>query len=385
MSMFSQCLALIAPLYFIWFLNSNYGKLEVVSFESMLSLIAFFAVIQDYGTSIFLSHRPNKGKVAAKLVGTTVVLKLYLTCFFSLILLLMYFIFGGGPEVYVFSFILLVISSFDLPFIFFSAGKSHYYAFLLALKIPITILINEVINEPYISYMVSSIVIVVFSFSYGFRLIGSRIIFSKRIFWFLLAKYRTYTVTESLTSVFSQLDGFLVSRVLNADQAFIYLLVRKVVRAANALLAYVYRIAYTRVKRNESGVGNVYKLIFVFNVASVGVINLSGEAVFDLLFGLGADPDNILSSVILIQSLVLLIGSFKSTLRNVYLFVHEKFVVHLVCTLFSVAVFIIPIAGYYYYALDASAIFISNLRLSSDILYLIMSISFLFLSKRYST
>jgi len=381
-SVITQFLALLFPVFFIWYLSNDFGKDQVIIFEAVLSLVAFLGVIQDYGTSIFLSHKKPCKVSLAKYAGVAIVLKLFIVFISSPFLYLAFILFGGNADIYIYTFLILLVGSFDSSFVFFCAGKSHYYSFLVALRLPICFVVTYAFGGAVEAYLVGCVALSVVSFSYCLVATGYKLKYSSHLLMFLLVRYRLVTLTEAMTAIFSQLDGYLVSRVLSADQAFIYLLIRKFIRAANTLMAYVYRIAYTRKKQNQVSSSNIIKIIFIFNTLAFICINMVGEMGVSYFFGSEISSQNVVVWVIFSQSLVLLVGGLKTIVRNTYLFIHEKFMLHFVATLFSTLVFILPIICFYYLNANTDAMMISNLRVLADVIYLLVVSICIYLGSR---
>lgn len=370
LTILTQFASLFSPLLFFWYVTYSSGRESIVEFEAVLSLVAFYSLIQDYGTSYFLSYRAKSQTLTSKLLGTSIVLKLILTTFFGIIVFLIFLITNLFIKEFIYSFLILLVLCFDAPFMFFAKKKSHLYSLLLALKLPLALFFLIFISQPLMSYLFATIIICLLSFLYSYIQVKKKLTFSTRMLFFILKKYRVFTLTDALTAVFSQLDGFIVAKLLNSEHAYIYLLVRKFIRAANSLLNYVYRIIYLRTKVNDTN-SNLVRQVYFFNAFVVFVFNIFIFFFSRYFFEFDAETFELLIFVSLSQSLVLLVGSVKVIIRNSKIFVSEQFVLHFYATLISTLLFIFPLMYMYFSGFFVSAIFISIIRVLSDVWYLL--------------
>ena len=207
--------------------------------------------------------------------------------------------------------------------------------------------------------------------------------FSKKLILLILLRYKKYTFTEALTAVFSQLDGFIVVQLLNPEQAYVYLLIRKVIRAVNALVTQVYRISFTRSKKGDRSSLAILIQLFIFNISFVVSINILSYFFYEeinFLLGSRINSKDVFNTVLQLQSLILIVGYFKVVIRNNYLLSNELFSLHLIGTIFSLVVFILPLAYNHYISILVSAIEMSFYRVLADLAYVLFASFFYYKS-----
>ena len=134
---------------------------------------------------------------------------------------------------------------------------------------------------------------------------------------------------------------------------------------------YLFRISFTRYKSdNENWKIPVY-LIFIISTFIITCLNLFGESIFIMYADINYDS-NILKLTIFTQSMILLVGSFKSIIRNIYFFANSKFKEHLLFTVISSSVFIIPLFLTSANGSSLDAAELSFYRVMTDVIYLLL-------------
>ncbi|KZN71440.1 hypothetical protein [Pseudoalteromonas luteoviolacea] len=369
LTLLTQFFSLFTPLLLMLYIVQGYGKSEVVVFEAILSVTAFIAILVDYGTSTFYSFRNFNKKAAAKVATTLFVLKLFVSLVGGIIGAVIFYLFDFDLFVLAISILVLLVSSFEIPYIYFANNKTHVFSFIQSLKYPFCVLFIFVTDELYLSLVLSFVFVAFINLVYASKWFSFNFFFSYRIFGYTLSKYRTYTLTELLTGIFSQLDGFIASELLPKEQAFLYVFLRKFVRASNALLNYVYRIAFTRKMKGENTNDSLTSFLLI--------INLFGAVSFFILSWFLKSYYSELHTytsfeyyfVVFLQSSLLLVGCLKVLTRNNKLYTKYLFSIHFKATFISAISFCIPI---YFFSSYLDAILLSFFRLFADVLYIIV-------------
>ncbi|WP_281213309.1 hypothetical protein [Shewanella insulae] len=378
LTLVSQFLSIVFPMVLLIYLASFKGKDDVIAFEALLSLSAFFAILQDYGTSIFFSHRKYSKNKISRIVGTVLTLKVIISILSLFLILLIYNLlvifsdFGIDSSVFVLSGFVIFINSFDFPFVFYSKGKTHLYSFIVSLKYPVCLFFVFIGVDSLNSIVISSLLVVLLMFLLCLRWTGFNVTFSSRIFLYILRKYRLFTFTELFTGVFSQLDGFVVSQLLPKEQAFLYLFLRKFIRAANSLLNFVYRIAYTRSKLDSSVKKHFILALLLINALGFVFYFFAMWVMKSYYPELAVYESFYFYITVLFQGSILIFGCLKSLVRNLHVFDGEQFKLHFYGTILSAITFVLPVVLGLVFGFGLSALTLSLFRVLSDLMYVIV-------------
>lgn len=369
LSLITQFFNLLIPLGIMYLLNSKGGVAGVIQFEVILSFVAFFSVLQDFSTSYLFSFWRFNKKTVFKYFCTLVLFKFLVTLFCLFIIGIMFYIFGGEPKVYVLVSFILLLTTFDIPLIFFSEGKSYLHSLLSSFKNLICFILILIGVDGGLSLLFSYVlftVVIVFKY-YSPK--SSQVTISKRTIFYFFKKFRLITFTEVITAIFSQLDSYLVSVVATDKTVYVYVTVRKVIRAANVIMNYLFRISFMRYKKSFDNWKEPVYLIFILSSLMFVGFNLFGLHFFEFYSAIPFDPE-IVSLTILIQSMILFFGTFKSLIRNLYLFSNSMFKYHFVLTIVSSWIFVMPLLFAFSYDILLTSVQLSLYRISSDAFYL---------------
>ncbi|MGI2039030.1 hypothetical protein ACRN9Z_13290 [Shewanella frigidimarina] len=373
-SIFAQLLNLIFPLMLFIYISRSFDLKTIVIFESVLSFISFSSILQDFGSSFFFSFKKYSEKSWGKVLGSMILLKFLLSVFLVFVLVMFFLFFDITKTEIMYSTLIILIGCFDLPFIFYSKAKTHIYSFIVSFKFPVCFIFIlfgfSVLSSFLFSYILVCTVITFFNFNFC----AKNIRFSFKLAKCIFGKYKKFTLTEVLTAVFSQLDGFIVVQLMKPEQAYIYLLIRKVIRAVNALVNHVYRISFTRSKKGDDSFFKILIQLFLFNVVFVFIVNIISLYLFEeinYLVSYQIYSKDVFVLVALLQSSILIVGFFKVVIRNNYLLTNEFFDLHLYATLLSFLFFISPLFFYYLHSLTISASEISLYRILADVIYVL--------------
>lgn len=369
LSLITQFFNLLLPLGIMYLLNTKVGVEGVIQFELVLSLVAFFSVLQDFSTSYLFSFRRFGKQIVFKYFCTLVVFKFMLTLLCVFIIGAMFYIFGGEPKIYVLGSFILLLTCFDIPLIFFSEGKSYLHSLLCSLKNLICFVFIFLGVDGGFSLLFSYVffaIVMVFKY-YSPK--SSQITVSKRTVFYLFKKFRLITFTEVITAVFSQLDSYLVSLVASDKTIYVYVTVRKVIRAANVIMNYLFRISFMRYKKRSVNWKEPVYLIFILSSLMFVGFNLLGLRFFEFYSSIVFDPE-IVSLTIFIQSMILFVGTLKSLIRNLYFFSSSMFKHHFVLTIISSLIFVMPLLFAFVNDFLLTSVQLSLYRISSDVFYL---------------
>jgi len=369
LSLITQFLNLLAPLGIMYLLNTKVGVGGVIQFELILSLVAFFSVLQDFSTSYLFSFRRFSKKTAFKYFCTLVYFKFLLTLLCMGLMGAIFCIFGGEPIIYILASLILLLTCFDIPLIFFSEEKSYLHSLLNSLRSFFCFLFIFIGVSGGASLLFSYIpftIIMIFKYYSG---TNSQVIVSKRTILYLFQKFKLITFTEVITAVFSQLDSYLASLVATDKTIYIYVTVRKFIRAANVIMNYLFRISYMRYKKRSDGWKNPVYLIFTLSSLMFIGFNILGLRFFEYYSAIPFDPE-VVSLCILIQSMILFVGTLKSLIRNIYFYSNSMFKHHFVLTIVSSLIFVIPLLFAFVYDFLLTSVQLSLYRISSDVFYL---------------
>lgn len=382
-SIIAQALNLILPMIVMFMIYEKEGAQSVVDFEIVLSLVAFFSILQDYSTSYLLSGYRFHKNVLFKYFLTLLVFKQLNALFCLIILVLFYFSFGNSFELYFTAGIIIFLASFDIPLGFFSRGLSFIHAFLYALRTLVCVSLIcfgiSALDALVVSYIFLAFSIVLFyiKVSKVFFSISTR---SIRLFY---RKLKLPTLTEGITALFSQLDAYLVSLVASEKTILLYVTVRKFVRAVNVFTNYLLRIGYTRFIRNEESWIIPTCLVMVISVIALIFLVFWGPTAFAYLFPNGEVFQG-LTILFVVQSSILVVGAFKGFVRNFDLLANQKYTQHLVYTCMSGLIFLLPLILAYILKTEYSAVELSVIRVIADITYIFFWALVLFFIKRVS-
>lgn len=367
-----QGMNVVLPIVTLRYMIGNLSAGQVLEYESLLSLIGFFAFLVDFSTSTLLARQVHFFYGGAR-VASVVLLKLAL-CFISLFLItFIAAIFGSGIKLVLASFLVLVGGAFDFSYIYLADGTYYRYMFLQTMRGLCILILILISVDPVWSYVVTSFGLVVGAY---YLLLDKKPVLrwhvQRRLIGFLFKKFTLPTATEVLTAVFSQLDSYLVASLASSEVGIQYVTIRKVIRGVLSLINNLFKIVYIRATRNEAH--SVNRFIFGYIFVATLFLAIVGLPLMKILAGTHYKP--MLYYGFLIQLTILPFGYWKNHITYNDLLVKERFTRYLGYTFISSGGYILMLTNPF---ATLTIIFLSTIRTLADVVF----IAFYYLGKFY--
>ena len=333
-----QLFTALAPLLFFKFVFGRYTPAEIINLEILFVINAFFAVITNWSSTLFLSRvllRFSKSGAVTTLLFNRALIVLGIIAILYLVQMLVDFK-GWNPDLIFAICIILISQIFDSSFYYVGLKKLYIPQLQLMLQYGLALSLISFGADLFWSVALSWLIVTLcFFISILNKLNFSCVRFSlsKRIFKSFLMP----TMSEVTTSIFSKLDVLFVANILSPTSAVIYILIRKHVLAAQSIIFASIRLLY--LERNEESLRNIQSLIkmYIFVVCTVGVFAIYLSIL--LLFNYDLEFIEILALILFTAGIPL--GYEKVRMQLQYAYKQGRFRLDLIATITVVISYIL--------------------------------------------
>lgn len=375
LSIFVQFLNIVVPFLILKFNYDINGTSSVVRYEVALSLIAFFSILINYSSSIFLSTSIIMKFKPRTIYYTVIKSRFYLWLITLLILLILSIFDDESLEIYFFTSIVLFSVVFELQFYFISQSKSYIYQLLILPRTLLPLILIFFGVDLLYSISLSYLISIILQVSIFFSETEGEFRDNKRFRGAFLSTYKINTFTDLLSAVFSQLDTFIVSYFLNDSMSLIYITLKKVIRVVMSLLNYVFRSMYfTYIKLGKESAAFKGKLLTAnvyIIIAYIFYFIFWDFLVFDLLSISNKTEEWSLS--VFIFSFIIVLGYVKSLVVHLYLYTNRLFICNMSL---SITVLILYISAFFIFPSGGDLYFSILNRVLADLAYLLLFLAY---------
>ncbi|MCO7188744.1 MULTISPECIES: hypothetical protein [unclassified Pseudoalteromonas] len=376
LSLAFQGLNLLLPLLIARTLLNDSSE-TLIDYEKIISLVAFFSIVGDFGASQFFSSKTYTSRFLNKVYSTLFCFRLVNFCVSIIFIALLNFAFDQSFTLTVIASTLLLLSTSESAIAFLNKGKAYYFVLLSSVKFVVFLGLYfsgfELFVALVIAYVVSFTAFLFFSVQFKLQKP------SLRVMTLFYKRYVNYFLSDLFTSLFTQLDSYLISATLSAEQSVIYIVCRKVIRAALSAINVIYKIIFVRADRGGVSLNNAVFFVVLYALGCFSLVNLFSEQIFSIITGKDIEfiPQvEVMRISMVILSSLLIFGVLKSIISNVYIFTNGLFSLHLKATIFSSLFFTVPLVFSELFGEVLDVVVISSLRLMTDIVYLLVIYSY---------